>query len=62
VEVLVTMSVAAVLTAVAVPSFKSFLQNDRAITQSTSLVLSTATGRVATAVGKDLAGHTLVCP
>jgi hypothetical protein len=35
---------------------------DRAMTQSTSLVLSTATGRVATAVGKDLAGHTLVCP
>ena len=61
VEVLVTMSVAAVLTAVAIPSFKSFLQNDRAMTQSTSLVLSLNIAR-SEAIKQDISGGVAVCP
>ena len=61
VEVMVTMSVAAILTATAVPAFKSFLQNDRAMTQSTSLVLSLNIAR-SEAIKQDISGGVSVCP
>ena len=61
IEVMVTMSVAAVLTATAVPAFRSFLQNDRAMTQSTSLVLSLNVAR-SEAIKQDISGGVSVCP
>jgi type IV fimbrial biogenesis protein FimT len=40
IELMVTVSVAAVLAAIAVPAFRSFLQNDRLLSQQSSLVSS----------------------
>ena len=61
VEILITIAVAAILTAAAVPAFRSFLQNDRAMTQSTSLVLSLNTAR-SEAIKQDISGGVPVCP
>ena len=61
IEILVTMSVAGILTATAVPAFRSFLQNDRAMTQSTSLVLSLNVAR-SEAIKQDISGGVSVCP
>src|SRR5580704_9506214 len=61
VEILITIAVAAILTAAAVPAFRSFLQNDRAMTQSTSLVLSLNVAR-SEAIKQDISGGVSVCP
>jgi type IV fimbrial biogenesis protein FimT len=61
IEVLVTLSVAAILTASAVPAFRSFLQNDRAMTQSSSLVLSLNIAR-SEAIKQDISAGVSVCP
>jgi type IV fimbrial biogenesis protein FimT len=61
IEVLVTMSVAGILTATAIPAFRSFLQNDREMTQSTSLVMSLNIAR-SEAIKQDISGGVSVCP
>lgn len=60
VELMVTTAVAAILMAVAVPAFRTFLQNDRAMTQSTSLILSLNTAR-SEAIKQDVGGGVWVC-
>ena len=45
VELLVTLSVAAILLSVGVPSFRDFVQNNRAATQANHLVLALNTAR-----------------
>jgi type IV fimbrial biogenesis protein FimT len=60
VELMVTTAVAAILMAVAVPAFRTFLQNDRAMTQSTSLILSLNTAR-SEAIKQDVATGVWVC-
>jgi type IV fimbrial biogenesis protein FimT len=61
VELLVTMGVAAILTAVAVPAFRTFILNDRDSTQLNSLVYSLNYAR-SEAVKRDSAAGVVVCP
>jgi type IV fimbrial biogenesis protein FimT len=60
IELLVTMSVAAIVAAVAIPSFRSFLQNDRQWTQATNLVVSLNAAR-SEAIKQDVTGGVSVC-
>ena len=59
IELIVTMAVAGILTAVAVPAFNSFMQNDRDIGQVNSLVASLNYAR-SEAVKRD--ASVTVCP
>jgi type IV fimbrial biogenesis protein FimT len=61
IELLVTIAVAAILTALAVPSFNSFVLNDRDIGQVNSLVASFNYAR-SEAVKQDLVAGITVCP
>jgi type IV fimbrial biogenesis protein FimT len=61
IELLVTIAVAAILTALAVPSFNSFVLNDRDIGQANSLVTSFNYAR-SEAVKQDLPAGITVCP
>jgi type IV fimbrial biogenesis protein FimT len=61
IEMIVTMAVAGILTALAVPAFQSFIQNDRDITQINSLVLSLNYAR-SEAVKRNVATGITVCP
>ncbi len=61
IELLITMVVAGVLTAMAVPAFNSFIQNDRDIGQANSLVSSLNFAR-SEAVKENIAGGLTVCP
>ena len=60
-ELVVTMAVAAILTAISVPAFRSFLLNDRSMTQATSLLLSLNLAR-SEAIKQDLSSGVTVCP
>ena len=59
-ELLVTMSVGAILMALAVPSFTTFLQNDREMTKMASLAISLNIAR-SEAIKSDLPGGVLAC-
>lgn len=59
-ELAVTMAVAAILTAISVPAFRSFLLNDRSMTQATSLLLSLNLAR-SEAIKQDLSSGVIVC-
>ena len=61
VELIVTIAVAAILTAISVPAFRSFLLNDRSVSQATSLLLSLNLAR-SEAIKQDLASGVTVCP
>lgn len=61
IELVVTIAVAAILTAISVPAFRSFLLNDRSMTQATSLLLSLNLAR-SEAVKQDLSSGVTVCP
>lgn len=61
IEMLVVMTVAAILLATGVPAFNSFIQNDRDITQINSLVLSLNYAR-SEAVKRNVATGITVCP
>lgn len=61
VEILVTMSVAAVLIGAAVPAFSTFIQNNRDSTQINSLVLSMNYAR-SEAVKRNRNTGIIVCP
>ncbi|HEY6484016.1 MAG TPA: GspH/FimT family pseudopilin [Steroidobacteraceae bacterium] len=61
IELMVTLTIAAILTALAVPSMRTFLQNDRLWTQATSMVMSINSARNE-AIKQDIAGGMLVCP
>jgi type IV fimbrial biogenesis protein FimT len=61
IELLVAMGVAAILTATAVPAFRSFILNDRDSTQLNSLVYSFNYAR-SEAVKRDTAAGIIVCP
>ena len=60
-ELVVTMAVAAILTAISVPAFRTFLLNDRSMSQATSLLLSLNLAR-SEAIKQDLSGGVTVCP
>lgn len=60
IELLVTMTVGAILMALAVPSFTAFLQSDRAMTQMASLAISLNIAR-SEAIKSDLPGGVIVC-
>lgn len=61
IEMLVVMTVAAILLATGVPAFNSFIQNDRDITQINSLVLRLNYAR-SEAVKRNVATGITVCP
>ncbi len=61
VELMVTITVAAIISSIAIPSFRTFLQNDRQWTQASSLVISLNAAR-SEAVKQDVAGGISVCP
>jgi type IV fimbrial biogenesis protein FimT len=61
IELLVTMTVAAILGAIAVPAFRSFLQNDRDAAQANSLVGSLSYAR-SEAVKRASTNGVAVCP
>lgn len=60
VELLVTMLVAGILLALAVPAFRTFLMNDRQWLQQSSLVMAFNAAR-SEAVKQDVAGGVQVC-
>jgi len=60
VELMVTVTVAAVLAAVAIPSMRTFLQNDRMWTEQNALVMSLNAAR-SEAIKQDVVGGVLVC-
>jgi type IV fimbrial biogenesis protein FimT len=60
VELLVTVLVVAILSAVAIPAFRTFIQNDRDITQANSLVYSLNYAR-SESIKRDVAGGVTVC-
>jgi type IV fimbrial biogenesis protein FimT len=59
-ELLVTIAVVAIVTATAVPAFRSFVLADRSLTQGTSLLLSMNLAR-SEAIKQDLANGVTVC-
>jgi type IV fimbrial biogenesis protein FimT len=61
IELVVTMAVGAILTAIAIPAFQSFVMNDRDSAQVNSLAYSLNYAR-SEAVKQDLAGGVTVCP
>ena len=61
IELIVTISVAAILTAIAIPAFDSFVKNDRDSAQVNSLSYSMNYAR-SEAVKRDLATGVSVCP
>jgi type IV fimbrial biogenesis protein FimT len=61
IELIVTMAIAGILTAMAVPAFNSFVLNDRDIAQANSLVASFNYAR-SEAIKRDLQGGIMVCP
>jgi type IV fimbrial biogenesis protein FimT len=61
IELMVTVTIAGVLMAVAIPSFRSFIQNDRQWTQSSTLVMSLDAAR-SESIKQDVAGGVIVCP
>lgn len=61
IELVVTISVGAILTAIAIPAFQSFVMNDRDSAQVNSLAYSLNYAR-SEAVKQDLAGGVTVCP
>jgi type IV fimbrial biogenesis protein FimT len=61
IELMVTIAVAGILTAVAVPAFNSFVLNDRDVGQINSLVSSFNYAR-SEAVKRDVQGGITVCP
>jgi type IV fimbrial biogenesis protein FimT len=61
IELMLTVTIAAILTAVAVPAFKTFVLNDRDIGQVNSLVSSFNYAR-SEAIKRDVAGGITVCP
>jgi type IV fimbrial biogenesis protein FimT len=60
VELLVTIMVIGILLALAIPAFRTFLQNDRQWTQESSLVLAFNAAR-SEAIKQDVAGGVQVC-
>ena len=60
VELLVTIVVLSILLGLAVPAFRSFIQNDQQWTQTNSLILSLNTAR-SDAIKNDLAAGAQVC-
>jgi type IV fimbrial biogenesis protein FimT len=60
IELLVTITVGGILLGLAVPAFRSFLQNDKLMTEANSLVISLAAAR-AEAIKQDVAGGVSVC-
>ena len=60
VELLVTIVVLSILLGLAVPAFRSFIQNDQQWTQTNSLILSLNTAR-SDAIKNDLAAGAKVC-
>ena len=60
VELLVTIVVLSILLGLAVPAFRSFMQNDQQWTQTNSLILSLNTAR-SDAIKNDLAAGAKVC-
>jgi type IV fimbrial biogenesis protein FimT len=61
IELLITMTVAGILAAIAVPAFNNFVQNDRQVGQANSLVMSFNYGR-AEAIKQNVAAGISVCP
>ncbi|HTV97597.1 MAG TPA: GspH/FimT family pseudopilin [Steroidobacteraceae bacterium] len=61
IELMVTVSVAGILAAIAVPAFNSFMLNDRQIGQANSLVSSFNYAR-SEAIKRDVTGGITVCP
>lgn len=61
IELLITMTVAGILAAIAVPAFNNFVQNDRQVGQANSLVGSFNYAR-AEAIKQNIAGGITVCP
>ena len=61
IELVVTVAVGAILTAIAIPAFQSFVMNDRDSAQVNSLAYSFNYAR-SEAVKQDLAGGVTVCP
>ena len=61
IELVVTITVMAILAAVGVPSLRSFLQNNRNSSQAQSLILMLATARNE-ALKRDVAAGITVCP
>jgi type IV fimbrial biogenesis protein FimT len=61
IELVVTISVGAILTAIAIPAFQSFVMNDRDSAQVNSLAYSFNYAR-SEAVKQDLPGGVTVCP
>jgi type IV fimbrial biogenesis protein FimT len=60
VELMVTVVVAAILMAIAVPSFRAFMQNDQQWVQTNNLLLALNTAR-SDAIKSDLAAGAQVC-
>ncbi len=60
IELLVTIVVLSILLGLAVPAFRSFMQNDQQWTQTNSLILSLNTAR-SDAIKNDLAAGAQVC-
>ncbi len=60
IELMVTVTVAAVLAAVAIPSMRTFLQNDRMWTEQNALVMSLNAAR-SEAIKQDLTNGIVVC-
>jgi type IV fimbrial biogenesis protein FimT len=61
IELMVTVMVVAVLSAIAVPAMRTFVQNDRQWTQSSSLVMSLNFARNE-AIKQDVSSGVEVCP
>jgi type IV fimbrial biogenesis protein FimT len=61
IELMVAVTVVGMLAAIAVPAMRSFLQNDRQWTQSSSLVQALNAAR-SESIKRDAAGGVLVCP
>ena len=60
IELLITVVVLSILLALAVPAFRSFMQNDQQLVQQNNLVLSLNTAR-SEAIKNDLPGGVQVC-
>ena len=60
IELLVTMTVGAILMSLAVPAFTSFLRNDRGMTEMSSLAISLNIAR-SEAIKADIPGGVIVC-
>lgn len=61
IELLITMMVAGILAAIAVPAFNNFVQNDRQVGQANSLVMSFNYAR-SEAIKQNLTAGISVCP